>query len=195
MTGGQMVAAIVLAGGRSSRFGRDKLAESIDGRTLLEHAIGAVRSVTAEVVVVVAPGPGPAVPAGVRVVHDDQAFEGPLAGVASGLAATEADIALIVAGDMPSVVPALLDRLVTCLSTTGADAAVLEVGEDRPPLPMAVRRSVAVATVGTLLASGERRLRALPEGLHTASVPERDWRHDDPDGASLLDVDTPSDLT
>lgn len=194
MTGGQTVTAIVLAGGRSSRFGRDKLAESLDGRTLLEHAIGAVRSVSAEVVVVVAPGPGPSVPGGVRIVHDDRAFEGPLAGVATGLAATEADIALIVAGDMPSVMPALLDRLVTCLGTTGADAAVLEVGEDRPPLPMAVRRSVAAATARTLLASGERRLRALPAALHAASIPEREWRRDDPDGASLLDIDTPADL-
>ena len=37
------VAAIVLAGGRSSRFGRDKLAEPVDGRPLLDHAIDAVR--------------------------------------------------------------------------------------------------------------------------------------------------------
>ena len=194
MTGKDTIAAIVLAGGRSSRFGRDKLAEPLDGRPLLEHAIGAVRQVTAEVMVVVAPGPDRAVPPGVRIVHDDRAFEGPLAGVATGLAATGADIVLVVAGDMPTVVPGVLDRLVTCLTTTGADAAVLEVGEDRPPIPMAVRRPVAAAAAVALLASGERRLRALPEALHAASVPERAWRRDDPDGASLLDVDTPADL-
>ncbi len=38
---------------------------------------------------------------GVRIVHDDRAFEGPLAGVSAGLAAIEAGIVLIVAGDMP----------------------------------------------------------------------------------------------
>ena len=37
------VTGLVLAGGRSSRFGRDKLAEPIDGRPLLWHAIDAVR--------------------------------------------------------------------------------------------------------------------------------------------------------
>ena len=36
------IGAIVLAGGRSSRFGRDKLAESIDGRPLLDRAVEAV---------------------------------------------------------------------------------------------------------------------------------------------------------
>ena len=194
MTGGSAVAAIVLAGGRSSRFGRDKLAEPIEGRPLLEHAIGAVREVTRDVLVVVAPGSDQSVPPGVRLVHDDRAFEGPLAGLATGLAATEADVVLVVAGDMPSVATRVLDRLVTCLTTTGADAAVLEVGDDRPPFPMAVRRSVAAAAAGALLASGERRLRALPEVLRASSIPELAWRRDDPEGASLRDIDTMSDL-
>ena len=169
MTGrtGQTIAAIVLAGGRSSRFGRDKLAEPVHGRPLIGHAIGAVRHVTAEVLVVVAPGADPGFTEGVRIVHDERAFEGPLAGVAAGLVATDAEIALVV---------------------------VLEVGEDRPPIPMAVRRSAALAAAGALLASGERRLRALPEALHAAGVPECAWREDDPEGASLLDIDTPADL-
>jgi molybdenum cofactor guanylyltransferase len=194
VTTGDTVAAIVLAGGRSSRFGRDKLAEPLDGRPLLEHAIAAVSQVAAEVVVVVAPGPDPAVPPGTRIVHDERAFQGPLAGVSLGLAATGADIALIVAGDMPSMVPGVLERLVECLTTTDADAVVLEVGEDRPPMPMVVRRAVAAAAAGVLLASGERRLRALGVALGAASVPERVWRRDDPDGVTLLDVDTQADL-
>ena len=194
MTGGASVAAIVLAGGRSTRFGRDKLAEPVDGRPLLEHAIGAVRQVTADVVVVVAPVPDAWIPPGVSIIRDERAFEGPLAGVVAGLGATDAEIVLIVAGDMPTVVPAVLDRLIAALSAASADAMVLEVGDDRPPIPMALRRRTAAITAGALLASGERRLRALSEALHAAAVPEREWRRDDPAGASLLDVDTPADL-
>jgi molybdopterin-guanine dinucleotide biosynthesis protein A len=192
MTTRETVAVIVLAGGRSSRFGRDKLAEPLDGRPLLDHAIDAARRLTAEVVVVVAPGSDTAVPAGIRLVPDDRPFEGPLAGAAAGLAATQADIVVVLAGDMPAIVPGVLERLVAAI--TGADAAVLEVGDDRPPLPMAVRRSAARPMADALLAGGQRRLRALPEGLHAATVAEREWRQEDPDGASLLDVDTPSDL-
>jgi molybdopterin-guanine dinucleotide biosynthesis protein A len=150
--------------------------------------------VTTEVLVVVAPGAAPAVPAGVRVVHDAQAYEGPLAGVAAGLAATHADIVVVVAGDMPAIVAGVLERLVAAVTAARADAAVLEVGDDRPPIPMAVRRSAAVTLATSLLADGQRRLRALPDGLHAATVPEREWRADDPGGASLLDVNTPSDL-
>jgi molybdopterin-guanine dinucleotide biosynthesis protein A len=194
MNASERVAVIVLAGGRSTRFGRDKLAEPHDGRPLLDHAIDAARRLATEVLVVVAPGSDVAVPAGVRVVDDERPFEGPLAGVSAGLAATDADIVVVLAGDMPAVVAGVLERLVAVVATSDADAAVLEVGDDRPPLPMAVRRKAAGTMVTALLAAGQRRLRALPEGLHAAAVPEREWRRDDPAGASLLDVDTPSDL-
>jgi molybdopterin-guanine dinucleotide biosynthesis protein A len=194
MTATETVAVIVLAGGRSSRFGRDKLAEPLDGRPLLDHVIDAAGRVTSDVLVVVAPGSVLTVAGGVRVVHDERPFEGPLAGVAAGLAATDADIVVVLAGDMPAIVPGVLERLVAAIAATNADAVVLEVGADRPPIPMALRRSIAATLATALLADGQRRLRALPEGLHAATVPERDWRDDDPAGATLLDIDTPSDL-
>jgi molybdenum cofactor guanylyltransferase len=193
VTGTGSLAAIVLAGGRSSRFGRDKLAEPFAGRPLLDHAIAAVLGLTKDVIVVVAPGAVLAVPPGVRVVHDERAFEGPLAGAAAGLAASDADVALIIAGDSPTVVPAVLGLLVDAVNA-GADVVRLEVGDDRPPLPMAVLRSVAAASAATLLATGERRLRALPETLDEVSIPEAIWRGLDPAGATLLDIDAPADL-
>ena len=61
---------------------------------------------------------------------------------------------------------------------------------DHRPLPMAVRRSPAIAVAATLLAGGERRLRALRgRALALAVDPRADWRTDDPDGATLRDVD------
>ena len=103
----ERIGAIVLAGGRSSRFGRDKLAEIIDGRPLLDHAIDAVRAVATDIVVVVAPGTMLPVPPGVRIAEDPVAFEGPLAGLAAGLAALDpaVDRLIVVGGDMPSLVP------------------------------------------------------------------------------------------
>ena len=61
--------------------------------------------------------------------------------------------------------------------------AVLDEGGTRRPIPMAVRHSVAERLVGALLSSGERRLRALSDGLSLAVIREDEWREDDPDGA------------
>ena len=61
---------------------------------------------------------------------------------------------------MPSLVPAVLRRLIDALADPTVDAAVLEAGGRHRPLPMALRRGPAAAMTATLLESGERRLRA-----------------------------------
>jgi molybdenum cofactor guanylyltransferase len=185
--------AIVLAGGRSSRFGRDKLAEPIDGQPLLDHAIAAVRAISDEVVVVTAPDAEPPVPEGVVLVHDARPFEGPLAALDAGLAATTADSVVVVGGDMPTLVPSVLGRLVAALGDD-ATAAILGVDGPRPILPLALTTRPARAAIRGLLDRGERRLGAVLDVLEVRLVPESDWRSDDPDGRTLRDVDTPSDL-
>jgi molybdenum cofactor guanylyltransferase len=191
----ERIGAIVLAGGRSSRFGRDKLAEILDGRPLLDHAIDAVRALATDIVVVVAPGANLVVPPGVQIAEDPVAFEGPLAGVAAGLAALDpaVDRLIVVAGDMPSLVPAVLRRLLD-LVESGTDAAILAHDGDASPLPMALRRRSAERAVGKLLGGGERRLRALTGALGAAVLEESTWRAHDPTAATLIDIDTPEDL-
>ena len=189
------IGAIVLAGGRSSRFGRDKLAEMIDGRPLLDHAIDVVRTVASDIVVVAAPGANPVVRDDVRLAHDPVRFEGPLAGLAAGLAVLDpaVDLVVVVAGDMPSLMPAVLRRLLDTVASD-SDAAILGKDGDTPPLPMALRRRRAEAAVGTLLDAGERRLRAISEVLGAEVIPEATWRLDDPTAATLRDIDTPADV-
>lgn len=192
MTG--RTAAIVLAGGRSSRFGRDKLAEPIDSRPMLDHVIERVRAVATDIVVVGRPDGSAAVPDDVVRVDDDRPFEGPLAGLGGGLRALDPGLerVLVVGGDMPALVPAVLDRLIAALERH--DGAVL-ADDTRPrPLPMALRRAVASAAADRLLDAGERRLRALLDVLDIEVIPPAVWRPDDPDGETLWDVDVAADL-
>ena len=190
------VGAIVLAGGRSSRFGRDKLTEPVDGRPLLDHAIAAVQAVATDIVVVAAPDANPVVPGGVHVAHDPVAFEGPLAGLAAGFAALDpaVDRVVVVAGDMPSLMPAVLQRLLDAVAS-GSDAAILGLDGDTPPVPLALRRRRAQAAVGALLDAGERRLRAVSQVLGAEVIPASTWRLDDPTAKTLRDIDTPGDVS
>ena len=188
------VTGLVLAGGRSSRFGRDKLAERIDGRTLLDSAIEGVTPASTEILVVAAPDSAPDLPAGARLVHDPVSFGGPLAGVAAGLRAARESIVLIVGGDMPTLVGAVIDSMLMALDTPGVDAVVLEHEGRARPLPMALRRETAITAANRLLADDERRLRALIETLETAVIPETTWRALDPYGMTVRDIDTPADL-
>ena len=188
------VTGLVLAGGRSSRFGRDKLAVRIDGRTLLDSAIDGVTPAATEILVVAAPDGAPELPDDARLVHDPIAFEGPLAGVAAGLRAAREPIVLVVGGDMPTLVGAVIDSMLAALDAPGVEAVVLEHEGRARPLPIAMRRDPALAAANVLLADGERRLRALIETLETSVIPEATWRGLDPYGMTVRDIDTPADL-
>jgi molybdopterin-guanine dinucleotide biosynthesis protein A len=187
------ISAIVLAGGRSSRFGRDKLAEPVGGTPLLRRAIAAVRPLVSEVLVVTAPGGDPDLPDDVRLVHDPVAFEGPLSGLVTGLDGARGPVAIVVGGDSPSLVGAVLASMLDRLSEPAIQAVVLE-HEGRPrPLPIVLRREPALLHARELFESGERRLRAILDRLEVEVVPELVWRELDPDGATVRDIDTPED--
>ena len=200
------VSAIVLAGGRSSRFGADKLAALVDGRPLLHAAIGACAVVADEVVVVVrAEGPPPTLP-GARVpvllVPDEEPFGGPLAALAAASRHARGPVLLVVGGDMPDLVPSVLRLLVTAVEG-GAAAAFLappapttsqDPAAPVPTLPFACDRAATLAVVDDLLRQDRRSLRALLQSLAAVTLPAATWLVADPRAATLRDVDVPADL-
>jgi molybdopterin-guanine dinucleotide biosynthesis protein A len=195
-------AAIVLAGGASSRFGGDKLAAVYLGRPVLHHALASAAAVADPVVLVLAPGaPLPALPAGLDrsllIARDAVAHQGPLAGLAGGLAALPAGVerAIVVAGDMPALVPAVLRALLDAIGPDAGVAVASLEADPTSPLPMAVRPSLAGPAITALLAADRRSLRALLEAVPSVVVPAATWRRLDPDAATLRDVDTPGDLS
>ena len=110
-------------------------------------------------------------PADVSVAQDDVPFGGPLAGLAAGLRSLDPALerVLVVGGDMPTLVPAVLERLVSGIGRR--EAAVLADADGPRPLPLAVRRSVASPAAQRVLESGERRLRALLGELDVEVIP------------------------
>ena len=200
MTGLPRPSVVVLAGGGSMRFGGDKLAADVGGRPLLHRAIDAVTGICCEVIVVVGPEGVPTLPGRLpvpmRIARDDEPGGGPLIGVIAGLEESTAPTVVVVGGDMPALVPAVLLELDRRLaSAPGSVGAVALMDGDRlRPLPCALRREVALATAAALRQAGRSRLRDLLERLVAAPIPESEWRAIDPEGRSLLDVDSPEDL-
>jgi molybdopterin-guanine dinucleotide biosynthesis protein A len=164
---------------------------------MLDHVIEAVRPLVTEILVVAAPGSNPRLPQGATLVHDPVAFEGPLAGVLAGLGAARESIVLVVGGDMPALVGAVIESMLQALDALEEperEAVVLEHDGRGRPLPLVLRREPALAAAQGLFTAGERRLRALPGALATATIPEPAWRTLDPEGQTLRDVDTEEDL-
>jgi molybdopterin-guanine dinucleotide biosynthesis protein A len=191
------VTCVVLAGGRSRRFGRDKLAEPVGDAPLLHHPILALAELCDEVVVVVAPGVDPPpMPSSVDVTiaRDAEPDRGPLAGLDAGLAAATHEVSVVVGGDMPGLQPAVLREMVrACRQTEAAVVALSDAGRERP-LPIVVRTRSARDAAERLVASDRLRLRDLLAEVRTVVIDEPSWTALDPERRTLLDVDEPSDL-
>jgi molybdopterin-guanine dinucleotide biosynthesis protein A len=188
----------VLAGGRATRFGRDKLLEAWQGEPLFWAALRAAAAACEELVLCWrSDGPAPGLPElsqRVRVVRDLRPGEGPLAGLAAGLATVESGAALAIGADMPLLEPALLRGLAARSRDWSGSARALVVGGLVQPLPCLVRVDVAAPTATHRLEEGRLSLLGLLEALAAELVPEPVWRAWDPAGRSLEDVDTAADL-
>jgi len=190
---------ILLAGGASRRFGRPKLVEPLDGEPLFHLPLRALLASCDDVVVVLAPdAPEPPLPEGsdrVSFARDRLAYEGPLAGTRAGLEHVRGESAALVAGDMPGVSARLISLMAERAASTGRSGIVLRDGRGTRPLPAVLRVGPAMALSRRLLDEGERKLRALVEGLALDELPEAVWAEVDPRGAWRNDVDTPGDLS
>lgn len=184
--------ALVLAGGLSTRMGRDKATLPFDGRTLLTHVVDRLRPLVDEVIVVVRPEQQvPPLPPGVRVAHDDVRERGPLGGLAAGLEAAQTEVLYATACDVPFLASALVELLFARLGE--ADIAVAEAEGRLHPLAAVYRRRV-LPHVRELLAAERLRPVFLFERVPTVRVAEAELRAVDPDLASLANLNTPDDL-
>jgi len=191
-----LVSGIVLAGGRSTRFGSDKLVAPYVGRPLVHLPIEVLSGICDEVVVVLAPGvAGAWLPAGVMVANDPTEGEGPLAGLHAGLmAAVRSESVVVVGGDMPALQPAVLREMLQVLAGPDVEAVALADGDRARPLPCVLRTWPAADMTHTLLHAGRRRLRDVLDALRTAVIDEQTWTALDPERRTLTDVDQPGDM-
>ena len=150
MEGSRDVSGFILAGGKSTRMGRDKAFATFDGCTLLGRALDLARSVTSDVRVV---GSREIFARFAPVVEDVFPDRGPLGGIHAALQASSAGLNFILAVDMPFVSLAFLQYLIS-EARTAADAAVVVPRRDGrwQPLCAVYRQKFADAAEAALLA-------------------------------------------
>ena len=186
-----MVAAAILAGGAARRMGgQQKALLPFAGGSILARQL-AVLGPLCDEVVVITNDPVPFAPFAVAVAADLHPGAGPLAGLEAAFAATRAEVVLLVAGDMPLLVPSLLRRVADL--PPGHDAVVPRVDGRAEPLHAAYHRRLA-PLVSRRLEAGERAMHAFLACLRVHWLDEAALRAIDPDLRSLANANTPAEL-
>lgn len=177
------VAGILLAAGHGRRFGAgNKLLAGWHGAPVVVHAAAALRQAgAAQLIAVVRDARVAALLPGFRIVMVGAA-ETMSDSLRLGLAAAQADKALIALGDMPAVPPAHLVALIRACTPDGpAASAYPAAGEPRPGVP-ACLPSAMFASAARI--EGDQGARHLLRGARLIPLPP----------GAARDIDRPEDL-
>jgi molybdenum cofactor cytidylyltransferase len=186
--------AVVLAAGRSSRFGGDKLLAHLDGRPLLQHVLDLAAEVGLEPVVVVVGDEAARIEESIAWRGETRVRNpAPERGLSSSLrlglsrlaeVAPHAERALVLLGDQPRLAAGQLRALLAVTADNSRPIVVPRYADGRPGNPVLLER-VAWSLAADL--SGDRGMSQLFEA-RPQLVRHIDLPGDNPD------VDTPADL-
>lgn len=177
----------MLAGGKSSRMGRNKALLDVGGLPIIQRVADALRAV-ADRVTVITPTPEDYRFLRLPALEDAVTGAGPLGGIYTALRATRSDACFILACDLPLVRPALLRLLAE--EAQGFDAAAPRTGDGDHPL-CAVYGRGGLAQAEAQIDAGDLRVIRFLGRVRTRWVGPETWGRADPEGLSFLNVNTP----
>ena len=186
--------AIVLAGGKSRRLGRDKTIEPFDGQPLIERVLARLANVTEEAVVVVndtnriADLPISNV---VRTAVDLFTNGGSLGGIYTGLTAAKADWAFAVACDMPFINISLIEYI---LSLREGYDMVVPVINGRPEPTHAAYSKTCLPHMERRLRANDLKISGFFDEVRVRYVKQTDVERFDIHQLSFFNVNTEDDL-
>lgn len=186
---------VLLAGGRSTRFGADKAAALLRGRPLAQWVAEALAAACDAIVVVHARGqpvPPLDVSVPVRCIEDRWEARGPLAGLATAFVRMDVPLCAVASTDVPLLVPGVVGLLAA--RAEGHDGAVPFVDGHRQPLVACYRPAACAGPFAAHIESGGGSVVGALAGLDIVDVAEAELRAIDPGLRSFRNANTPAAL-
>ena len=156
----QDITGVVLAGGRATRWdGRDKGLIQVSGRPMISHVLDALAPQVERIIINANRNLDEYRAFGLPVVTDaSRDFLGPLAGIASGMAAARTEWVAITPCDSPLLAADCVGRLVlACEDDERTDIAVAHDGDRIQPVFALIRRAL-LDDLDAFLESGGRKI-------------------------------------
>jgi len=159
---------VLLAGGRSRRFGANKALADLHGCRLIEHPARVLERLFPHRLLVTNT-PELYQFLGWTMLPDLHPGAGPLAGIEAALTRAATPAIFVAACDMPHLAPALIGHL--CSLAGDYDAVIPVTGKGREPLHGVYARS-ALATISAALAGGNHKILDVLDKLRIREVDE-----------------------
>jgi molybdenum cofactor guanylyltransferase len=182
---------VILCGGKSSRYGKNKAFVRFEGIPLIER-VATVMDAVFERLLLVTNTPEEYAYLGIDMVGDLIRGIGPLGGIYTGLKTITGDGGFFVACDMPYLCEPLVRRMAELLE--GYDAVVPKVDWMVEPLH-ALYGKGSIAVIEEIIHSGRYQIVEILSRIRTRYVEEAILRGFDPELRFFVNVNRPEDLS
>lgn len=183
--------AFILAGGKSTRMGRDKAFVNFNGSTLLARALDLVRQLTGNVHIV---GSREKFVKFAPVVEDIFRDCGPLGGIHAALRASQTDFNLMLAVDMPFVSLSFLNYLAGQARNAPSATAVVPRTDGRWQPLCAIYRRDFVDSAEAALIEGRNKIGSLLEKTAARGIEQQEMEMAGFSAAIFSNLNTPEEL-
>ena len=185
------VTGIILAGGKSHRYGRNKALVDFDGTPLLERGIGVLRTLFRNLIIITNT-PDEYARFGLPMFSDLIKGLGPLGGLYTGLKVIEDGWGFFTACDMPFLRGDLIQYIVS--RRDGYDAVVPKVDWKIEALHALYSKACRPA-IKTMIDAREFQIIKLFEKIRIKYVQEEEIRVFDPQLKSFININRPQELS
>ncbi|MBN1627246.1 MAG: molybdenum cofactor guanylyltransferase [Deltaproteobacteria bacterium] len=185
------VTGVILAGGKSSRFGTNKAFADVNGRQLIRRVIDIMGSVFEELIIITN-DPGEYSSLGLPMYEDLIKGLGPLGGIYTGLEEMPERHGFFVACDMPFLNEDLI-RHITEKISDDLDAVVPKIDWKMEPLHSLYSKTCLPA-IKELIDSGECMINRFFQSIRAKFINEDEIRRHDPLMMSFYNINRPGEL-
>lgn len=192
-----MKSGIVLAGGKSSRFGKDKALIQLQSKPLVEWVMEAIAKVVDEVILSLSSGSESynfmkGFGTKVRIVMDTKPGLGPISGLYSSFREAKGDYVAVAPCDSPFIQPELYTLLFN--KAEGHDGAVPFINNFWEPLHAVYRRKQFIVGIENALSAGKTRPVDTYPYLNIIKVNQEEVKNVDAKSLSFININTRDDL-
>ena len=181
---------VLLAGGKSSRFGSNKALTKLAGKAMIEYPAGILAELF-ENRLLITNTPAEYAFLGWPMVGDIYPDAGPLAGIHAALRSVTSPLIFLAGCDMPFLDKTLISYL--CSLAEGYDVVVPRTANSLEPLHAIYRRSI-VEVIEKNLARGKRKIHQVFSELKIREVSEAEMLAVTGDLVSFRNINNPEDL-
>ena len=181
---------VILVGGKSRRYGRNKAMELFQGERLIDRRVRKIRALFPKVLVITNE-PELYLHLDVTVVRDVIPGQGPLGGIYTGLLFAQGENVFVSACDMPFVRPALIRRMVQLAGEY--DVVIPEKKEGLEPLH-AIYSSRCLPHSKSMLDRGQLQVISFFPAVKVYRLSSDEIGQLDPQGLSFFNINTPEDM-